>query len=114
MTKIPVSISQLAKYGLDYVSLISSSRSRSRPVKTEQINNTMLPITNLVFDTEVDSFSVKLVTSLDSQYDPAIANDEKSDEQKEAESRVQHDRELLNKLQEIDTKIKTDIGRAHV
>lgn len=108
MTKIPVSISQLAKYGLDYVSLISSSRSRSRPVKTEQINNTMLPITNLVFDTEVDSFSVKLVTSLDSQYDPAIANDEKSDEQKEAESRVQHDRELLNKLQEIDTKIKTD------
>lgn len=48
MTKIPVSISQLAKYGLDYVSLISSSRSRSRPVKTELIKPDKLSINELV------------------------------------------------------------------
>jgi very-short-patch-repair endonuclease/nitrogenase subunit NifH len=108
MTKIPVSISQLAKYGLDYVSLISSSRSRSRPVKTEHINSEKLSMSNLVFDSEVDSLSMNLVTALDSKYDPAIPNEEKSEEQKEAEQRVQYDRELLNKLQEIDTKIKTD------
>ncbi len=108
MTKIPVSISQLAKYGLDYVSLISSSRSRSRPVKTELIKPDKLSINELVFGSETDSVSLSLVTALDSQYDPATPEDEKSDEQKEAEQRVYYDRELLNKLQEIDTKIKTD------
>jgi len=108
MTKIPVSISQLAKYGLDYVSLISSSGSRSRPVKTELINSELLAIGDVVFNTEVDSFSINLVTALDNQYDPAISEDEKSDEQNEAERRVYYHRGLLNKLQEIDTKIKTD------
>lgn len=108
MTKIPVSISQLAKYGLDYVSLISSSRSRSRPVKTELIRPDKLSINELVFGSETDSVSLSLVTALDSQYDPATPEDEKTDEQKEAEQRVHYDRELLNKLQEIDTKIKTN------
>lgn len=108
MTKIPVSISQLAKYGLDYVSLISSSRSRSRPVKTDLINNELLFINDVVFNTEVDTISLNLVTAIDSQYDPATPEEEKSDEQKKAELRVHRDRELLNKLQEIDTKIKTD------
>jgi|TARA_Y100000114_G_C11763798_1_gene331777 hypothetical protein len=108
MTKIPVSISQLAKYGLDYVSLISSSRSRSRPVKTELIKPDKLSINELVFGSETDSLSLSVVTALDSQYDPATPEEDKSDEQKEAEQRVYYDRELLNKLQEIDTKIKTD------
>lgn len=75
---------------------------------TERIDNDMLPITKVVFDEEIDSLSVNLVTALDSRYDPALSDEDKSDEQKEAEIRVQRDRELLNKLQEIDTKIKTD------
>lgn len=108
MTKNTVSISQLAKYGLDYVSLISSSGSRSRPVKTDFMNVEKLPIKEVVFDKEVESVSLALTTALDSGYDPSISEDEKSDEQKEAERKVQYDRELLNRLQEIDTKIQTD------
>lgn len=108
MTKNPISISQLAKYGLDYVSLISSSRSRSRPVKTELIESEKLSIKEIVFENEVDSISLNLTTALDSRFDPATPEEEKSDEQKEAEQRIYYDRELLNKLQEIDTKIKTD------
>jgi hypothetical protein len=108
MTKIPVSISQLAKYGLDYVSLISSSRSRSRPVKTDLITNEKLSIKEIVFGSEIDSISLSLTTALDGLYDPATPEEEKSDEQKKAEQKVYYDRELLNKLQEIDTKIKTD------
>ena len=108
MTKRTVSISQLAKYGLDYVSLISSSRSRSRPVKTELMDNDKLSVKEVVFGSEVESVSLSLATALDSQYDPSIPESEKSDEQKEAERKVRYDRELLNKLQEIDTKIQTD------
>ncbi|HVX01061.1 MAG TPA: AAA domain-containing protein [Candidatus Babeliaceae bacterium] len=108
MPKIPVSISQLAKYGLDYVSLISSGGLRSRPVKTDKLDSKLLPIHGLVFGDEVDSLSIELVTSLDSQFDPDIAEDEKSDEQRQAEALVMRDREILNKIQEIDTKIKTD------
>jgi very-short-patch-repair endonuclease/DNA polymerase III delta prime subunit len=108
MTKIPVSISQLAKYGLDYVSLISSSASRSRPVKTEQMDSELLSIPDVIFKSEVDSLTIDLVTSLDKQFDPSIPNDEKSDEQRQAEWRVERDRGILNKIQEIDTKIRTD------
>ena len=108
MTKIPVSISQLAKYGLDYVSLISSSASRSRPVKTEQMDADLLSIPDLIFKSEVDSIAIDLVTALDKQFDPDIPNDEKSDEQRQAEWRVERDRGILNKIQEIDTKIRTD------
>jgi superfamily I DNA and/or RNA helicase len=108
MTKIPVSISQLAKYGLDYVSLISSSASRSRPVKTEQMDANLLSVPDLIFKTEVDSLAIDLVTTLDKQFDPSIPVDEKSDEQRQAEWRVERDRGILNKIQEIDTKIKTD------
>jgi hypothetical protein len=74
MTKIPVSISQLAKYGLDYVSLISSSASRSRPVKTEQMDADLLSIPDLIFKSEVDSITIDLVTSLDKQFDPTLPN----------------------------------------
>ncbi|HSE29206.1 MAG TPA: AAA domain-containing protein [Candidatus Saccharimonadales bacterium] len=108
MTKIPVSISQLAKYGLDYVSLISSSASRSRPVKTEQMDADLLSIPDLIFKSEVDSITIDLVTALDKQFDPSIPNEEKSDEQRQAEWRVERDRGILNKIQEIDTKIRTD------
>lgn len=108
MTKIPVSISQLAKYGLDYVSLISSSASRSRPVKTEEMDAGLLSIPDLIFNDEVDSIAIDLVTALDKQFDPDIPNEEKSDEQRQAEWRVERDRAILNKIQEIDTKIRTD------
>lgn len=108
MTKIPVSISQLAKYGLDYVSLISSGASRSRPVKTEQMDADLLSIPDLIFNSEFDSITIDLVTALDKQFDPDIPSDEKSDEQRQAEWRVERDRGILNKIQEIDTKIRTD------
>lgn len=108
MSKIPVSISQLAKYGLDYVSLISSGSSRSRPIKTEPLDTELLPVQDLIFNTEVDTITIDLVTALDSRYDPEIADEEKSEEQLKAEARVERDREILNKIQEIDTKIKTD------
>jgi very-short-patch-repair endonuclease len=108
MPKIPVSISQLAKYGLDYVSLISSGGSRSRPVKTDKIDAELLSVPDLIFKNEVDAFSIELVTSLNSEFDPTIPDEDKSDEQTQAESRVMRDREILNKIQEIDTKIKTD------
>jgi len=108
MPKIPVSISQLAKYGLDYVSLISSSGSRSRPVKTDKMDADLLAIPELLFKNEVETFSIELVTSLDSQFDPEIPEEDKSDEQQVAEARVMRDREILNRIQEIDTKIKTD------
>jgi hypothetical protein len=108
MPKIPVSISQLAKYGLDYVSLISSSGSRSRPVKTDRIDSGLLAAPDLIFKNEVEAFSIELITSLDSQFDPTTPDEEKSDEQRQAEALVMRDREILNKIQEIDTKIKTD------
>ncbi len=108
MTKIAVSISQLAKYGLDYVSLISSSASRSRPVKTEQMDSDLLSVPGLIFTSEVDSITIDLVTSLDKKFDPSISSEEKSDEQRKAEWIVERDRSILNKIQEIDTKIKTD------
>ena len=108
MTKIAVSISQLAKYGLDYVSLISSSASRSRPVKTEQMDSDLLSVPGLIFTSEVDSITIDLVTSLDKKFDPSISSEEKSDEQRKAEWIVERDRSILNKIQEIDTKIRTD------
>jgi very-short-patch-repair endonuclease len=108
MTKIAVSISQLAKYGLDYVSLISSSASRSRPVKTEQMDSDLLSVPGLIFTSEVDSIAIDLVTSLDKKFDPSLPSEEKSDEQRKAEWLVERDRSILNKIQEIDTKIKTD------
>jgi superfamily I DNA and/or RNA helicase/very-short-patch-repair endonuclease len=108
MTKIPVSISQLAKYGLDYVSLISSGGSRSRPVKTDKMGAELLSIPDLIFKNDADSITIELVTSLDSEFDPDTPDEDKSDEQRQAEGRVLRDREILNKIQEIDTKIKTD------
>lgn len=108
MTKIPVSISQLAKYGLDYVSLISSSGSRSRPVKTDKIDSGLLPVSDVIFKSEVETITIELVTSLDSKYDPDTPDEDKSDEQRQAEGLITRDREILNKIQEIDTKIKTD------
>ncbi len=108
MTKIPVSISQLAKYGLDYVSLISSGASRSRPVKTEQMDANLLSVPDLIFKSDVESITIDLVTSLDKRFDPSIPNEEKSDEQRQAEWRVERDRNILDKIQEIDTKIRTD------
>lgn len=108
MPKIPVSISQLAKYGLDYVSLVSSSGSRSRPVKTDKIGSDLLSVPDLVFKNEQESFTLELLTSLDSEFDLAILDGDKTDEQRAAEARVMRDREILNKIQEIDTKIKTD------
>jgi superfamily I DNA and/or RNA helicase/very-short-patch-repair endonuclease len=108
MTKIPVSISQLAKYGLDYVSLISSSGSRSRPVKTDKMDTELVSMPGLVFEGEVETTTIELITSLGSEFDPDIPDEDKSDEQRQAEGRVTRDREILNKIQEIDTKIKTD------
>lgn len=108
MTKIPVSISQLAKYGLDYVSLISSSASRSRPVKTEQMDADLISVPDLIFKNEVESIEIRLITSLNKQFDPSLPNEEKSDGQHQAEWRVERDRNILNKIQDIDTKIKTD------
>lgn len=108
MPKIPVSISQLAKYGLDYVSLISSNSSRSRPVKTDKLDSELVSVPEMIFNGEVDNFAIELVTSLDSQFDPNTPDEEKSEEQQLAERRVIRDRDILNKIQEIDTKIKTD------
>lgn len=108
MAKIPVSISQLAKYGLDYVSLISSGATRSRPVKTIPLDNELVPITEILFDSEVETITISLVTSLDTQFDPNIPDEEKTEEQIKAESIVIRDREIFDKLQEIDAKIRTD------
>ncbi len=108
MTKPPISLSQLAKYGLDYVSLISSGASRSRPIKTEQLDAEHISVHDLIFKTEVDGVAINLITSLDSHFDPNLPYEEKSDEQLQAERRVVCDRSIFNKLQEIDTKIKTD------
>ena len=108
MTKIPASISQLAKYGLDYVSLISGGRSRSRPVKTEKIDPEILAISEVIFGDETNSISIELRTALDSQYDVDTPQEEKSEEQQKAEQRVERDKRILDKIQEIDTKIKTN------
>lgn len=108
MAKIPITISQLAKYGLDYVSLISSGASRSRPIKTDPLDDTLLEIPDLIFKNEVDSVTLSLTTSLDSEFDPELPSEEKTDEQLQAERIVERDRAIFNKLQEIDTKIKTD------
>ena len=108
MAKAQVSISQLAKYGLDYISLISSGASRSRPIKTEPLNNELVPIPEILFGNEVESITINLVTLLDSKFDPELADEEKTDEQIKAESIVLRDREIFDKLQEIDTKIRTD------
>ena len=94
MTKIAVSI--------------SSSASRSRPVKTEQMDSDLLSVPGLIFTSEVDSITIDLVTSLDKKFDPSIPSEEKSDELRKAEWLVERDRSILNKIQEIDTKIKTD------
>ena len=85
MAKAQVSISQLAKYGLDYISLISSGASRSRPIKTEPLNNELVPIPEILFGNEVESITINLVTLLDSKFDPELADEEKTDEQIKAE-----------------------------
>ena len=108
MSKIPISIRQLANYGLDYVGLISSSGPRSRPVKTDKIDVNLLPISELIFENDMASITLSLVISLDSHFDPNTPEDDKSEEQRKAEARIARDRELLNQIQEIDTKIKTD------
>lgn len=108
MAKIPASISQLAKYGLDYVSLISSSRSRSRPIKTEHISAELLPISDIILKEEVDNISFELRTTLEEEYDADLPEEDKTDEQKQAEEKVKRDKQILDKLQEIDTGIKTD------
>lgn len=68
----------------------------------------LLSVPDLIFKSEVDSITIDLVTALDKQFDPDIPSDEKSDEQRQAEWRVERDRGILNKIQEIDTKIRTD------
>ena len=108
MSKIPVSISQLAKYGLDYVSLISGGGSRSRPVKTDKLDQSLLATPSLLFQNDAVDVTIVLTTSLDARFDPNTPDEEKSDEQLKAENKVARDREILNKIQEIDTKIKTD------
>lgn len=108
MAKIPVTISQLAEYGLDYVSLISSSASRSRPIKTELMDGSLVSIPSLIFKNEVESITINLVTSLDSQFDPNLPSEDKTDEQIQAEYRITRDRAIFDKIQEIDTKIKTN------
>ena len=108
MTKISVTISQLAKYGLDYVSLISSSASRSRPIKTDEMDASLVSAPDLILKGETDRLTISLVTSLDSKFDLNTPSEEKSDEQLKAECRVERDRAIFNKFQEIDTKIKTD------
>lgn len=108
MAKITITISQLAKYGLDYVSLISSSASRSRAVETDQMDAELVPIKDIVFKSEVDNISISLITSLDKDFDPNLPKEEKSDQQLNAEKRVERDKGIFDKLQEIDTKIRTD------
>lgn len=108
MAKIPASISQLAKYGLDYVSLISGNRSRSRPVKTGRIDSDLISVEDVVFRKEVENLTLDLHTTLDSEYDAELPSEEKSDEQLKAESIVKRDKAILDKLQEINTKIKTN------
>ncbi|UJD06247.1 MAG: AAA domain-containing protein [Candidatus Nanosynbacter sp. HMT-348_TM7c-JB] len=108
MTKIPVSISQLAQYGLDYVSLVSGDAPRGRPVKTDKLDTNLLPVLDVIFKKDIDSVDIDLITSLDKQFNPNIPNEEKSNEQRQAEERIARDRDILNKLQEIDAKIKTD------
>lgn len=108
MQQTPISISQLAKYGLDYVSLISSGASRSRPIETERLDNDLVSVPDLIFKGEASSLTINLITSLNSQFDLDTPNEKKSDEQLQAEHRVERDRGIFNKIQEIDTKIKTD------
>ena len=108
MTKIPVSISQLAQYGLDYVSLVSGDAPRGRPVKTDKLDTNLLPVLDVIFKKDINSVDIDLITSLDKQFNPNIPNEEKSNEQRQAEERIALDRDILNKLQEIDAKIKTD------
>ena len=68
----------------------------------------LISVPDLIFKGEIDAMTINLVTSLDKQFDPNLPNEEKSDEQLKAEHRVERDRGILNKIQEIDTKIKTD------
>ena len=79
MSKIPISIRQLANYGLDYVGLISSSGPRSRPVKTDKIDVNLLPISELIFENDMASITLSLVISLDSHFDPNTPEDDKSE-----------------------------------
>jgi very-short-patch-repair endonuclease len=72
------------------------------------MDSELLQAQDLIFKSEVDNITLDLVTTLDSQFDTNTPDDEKSDEQLKAEKRIERDRNLLNKMQEIDTKIKTD------
>ena len=108
MTNKEVSIKQLAKYGLEYVSLITSGASRSRPIKTDYLDDSLVPINEIIFDAETDKIKSSLTTSLDKKFDPGIPDTEKSDVQRIEEALVLRDKAVYNKLQEIDTKIKTD------
>lgn len=106
--KTPVSISQLAQYGLDYVSLTSSGAPKGRPVETDKLDADLLPVRDIIFKKDIDSVDIKLITSLDKQFNPDIPKEEKTNEQRQAEWRIARDQKLLDKFQEIDTKIKTN------
>jgi len=106
--KSKTTISQLAKYGLDYVSLISSSSSRARPVETDKIDADILSALELFFEDEQVTAKLRLITSLDKKYKPDTKQEEKSSEQIKAEKILTRHRKIFKKLQEIDTKIKTN------
>lgn len=104
-----ITIDQLAKYGLDYVGLVSGSSMRGKPINTGLINKQILSIEDFLHSNgKRDLIQFDLVTDIDDEYDTNIPNEEKSDEQKQAEKKLDHHRKILSKIKEIDAKIRVD------
>lgn len=103
-----ISIRDLAAYCLDYSKLVSGNARLSRGPHIE-LNNDLVDINNLICNgaDSVDDygFEFELITQV--KHDTSLPNEEKTEEQLEAEKRLERDREILATLTDINNKIKT-------
>lgn len=100
-----IKISQLAKYGLDYASLVSRDSYGSKNHETGPISQDALRIEDFIYDDTSSNAQIELITDVE----PILQSmpDLEEEEIAKLKSRVAHDRKLLEKLQKIDATIKT-------
>lgn len=103
-----ISIRDLAAYCLDYSKLVSGNARLSRGPRVE-LEKDLVDIKDLLCN-GIDSaddygFEFELITQV--KHDVSLPNDQKTEEQLEAEKRLERDRTILTALTDINNKIKT-------
>lgn len=103
---ISIPIKQLAAYCLDYARLTASSSGLGQKIKTSDINDELLPVSDLLFGEDSnDNFILKLRVRKEEISDD-LDNEEKiriEEENKKIEKEI----EISNKIDDISIKLKT-------